>query len=237
MKTFWVGGKNTVLSIAKNNKRKIKQLVYLKKIDELKNIEKKFIQKEVSVNFFKKIFKDQNFNHQNIAIEIYDNERLNLKNEINNLKKILILDNITDPRNVGSIIRTSVAFGIEAIIVQKKHFNSQSKYMFKTASGATEKIKIFEETNLSNSLKLLKKNYFWTYAFDNNAKNSLNFNSTIEKKYALIFGSEDKGISRLLLEISDEILKIEINKNIESLNVSNAVAATLAIINMKNSNT
>lgn len=234
MKSFWIGGKNAVISAINNKNRDIKTLVTSRHYEEIKKKNSRnLLIKEVSDSFFSKIFKDKFFVHQHIAAEIFECENNNLEFEIKKLNKLIILDHVTDPRNIGSIIRTSVAFGVDGLIVKKKHFNSQSPYMYKTASGATEMIKIFKVINISQSIKILKKNNFWIYGLDAKAKKNIQDIKNLDEKIALVFGSEEKGIVKLILENCDEVCKINISKQIESLNVSNAVSATLAITSSK----
>ena len=76
------------------------------------------------------------------------------------------LEEVTDPRNIGSIIRSAVAFNIDGIIVKERSFPSKSKLLYKSASGGTEHIKIFKVSNLNTSLKYLKTKDFWVSAFD-----------------------------------------------------------------------
>lgn len=233
MKSFWIGGKNSVLSALLNKKREVNKIIIAREFNELKNykLQDKVIQ--VNKSYFSKIFKENDFQHQFIAANINEQKKKDLKKEINNFNKIIILDNVTDPRNIGSIIRTAVAFNFQALIVQKKHFNSVSPQMFKTASGAIEKIAIFEEVNLSQSIAMLKKNNFWINALDTKSTKLIDLENNWSDKNAFVFGSENKGISKLVKQKCDNIYKINISANVESLNVSNAVAATLSIFNFK----
>ncbi|MFM7977794.1 MAG: TrmH family RNA methyltransferase, partial [Candidatus Fonsibacter sp.] len=97
------------------------------------------------------------------------------------------MDDITDQRNIGSIVRSCVAFSVDGIVLLDKNFNSASKVMFKSASGALEHIKIFAVSNISNALQILKKNNFWIYALDQNSKNEVNNNMKSER-IGLVFG-------------------------------------------------
>ena len=170
--------------------------------------------------------------HQGIAALIKPLKEHSLEEEIknNNLKNLIALDGITDTRNVGSIIRNSVAFNIDGIIVNKKEINQDSQAMYKAASGAMENIKIFPVSNITNYIKLLKKNDFWVIGFDSNAKRNFEKFKWF-KKNLLIFGSENKGIGKNLLSNCDEVLKINISKKIDSLNVSCATSAVLCNLN------
>lgn len=237
IKDFWIAGTHSVISALNNENRIVNEVVFLKdgKIDiskELLKKNKKTVFKQVEKNFFKKIFKDTDLAHQNIAAKINKLKKLEIKNHIPNIKNIIILDNITDPRNIGSIIRTAVAFDVDAMIIKDRNFPSKSATMYKTSSGAIENIKIFEVVNLSTTLKFLKENNFWIYSFDGKSNQKLSKEVLNNEKKIFIFGSEQKGISKNLINNSDFVIKININNNrIESLNVSNAVSAALSIIN------
>ena len=153
--------------------------------------------------------------------------------EQNKINNVLALDGVTDPRNIGSIIRTAVAFGYEAILINKKNFNPKSFLLYKAASGALEKIILIETSNILNEIKILKSNNFWVLGMDGNATQSL-YNYKPQLKNLIIFGSESSGMKNLIKTNCDEICKIPINSNnVQSLNVSNAVASALSILNYK----
>ena len=225
-KYFWVGGKNTVIEIIKNKKRSVKKILSLNK-NILKNLPKDVEVKLSNINEFNKIFKNQDFVHQGIAAcvektKTYNDKQIEkiLKNE-----NVLMLDNINDPRNIGSIIRSAVAFEVKNIIIEK-NLNIDSHYLFKSASGATEYVNFIKVSNLNNAIKLLKKNNFYIYA------SSLNSDFYLDKidfhtSNCLILGSESKGIKRLILKNSDVVFKIRQSPKIDSLNVSNSAAIIL----------
>ena len=228
---FWIGGKNTVFSALENEKRKINHVVTSKEYPLLKKYEKTINIKKVNKSFFNKIFKENDFQHQYIAANINLLSPKLIKNEISKIKKIIILDNISDPRNLGAIIRTCVAFDFRNIIIQEKHFKATSPQMYKTASGAMEKVNIFKVVNINNTVEFLKKNNFWINGLDANASLQIEKKKDWPEKNAFVLGSEEKGISKLLERNCDNLYKISISENIESLNVSNAASAALAIFN------
>ena len=80
------------------------------------------------------------------------------------------MDGVTDPRNIGSLIRSAASFNIDGIIVKERSFPSESKLLFKAASGAIEHVNIFEVSNINSTLKNLKEKNFWVYGFDGNVK-------------------------------------------------------------------
>ncbi len=234
-KGFWIGGKHAVLEALKNSNRKIYRIVTTE--ENRKLIDQDILKyKKLTLDIknkkeIDKIFQNEDIIHQNFASEIENLPNENIKDYLrkssNQKSVIVVLDDITDQRNIGSIVRSCVAFSVDGIVLLDKNFNSTSKIMFKSASGALEHIKIFAVSNISNALQILKENNFWIYALDQNSKDEITDNIKSDK-IALVFGSEESGIRRLVKENCDFQIKIPI-KNIESLNVSNAVAVTLGL--------
>jgi 23S rRNA (guanosine2251-2'-O)-methyltransferase len=137
--------------------------------------------------------------------------------------KIAILDEVQDSRNIGAIIRSCVAFNIDALLLTK-NCPKENSFMVKSSVGAIEYLPIIEVANLQNALEKLKKEGFWSIGLSAKAKDELHkipkFNKT-----ALIFGSEDSGMRDLTEKNCDYLAKININsKQIDSLNISNAAA-------------
>jgi len=234
-KGFWIGGKHAVLEALKNSNRKVYRIVTTEENKKLIDQDilkyKKLILDIKPKKEIDKIFQNEDLIHQNFASEIENlpNEKItDYFRKISNKKSVIVvLDDITDQRNIGSIVRSCVAFSVDGIVLLNKNFKSTSKIMFKSASGALEHIKIFAVSNISNALQILKENNFWIYALDQNSKNEVTNNMKSER-IALVFGSEESGIRRLVKENCDFQIKIPIKK-IESLNVSNAVAVTLGL--------
>jgi 23S rRNA (guanosine2251-2'-O)-methyltransferase len=227
-KTFWIGGTHAVHEAIKNPNRKIKQIVSNKSIDYSTNgIETKI----VDIKKINKIFlKYKNFSHQNIAAEVELLPKKELISEVEKIKNIVMLDGVTDVRNIGSIIRSAVAFNFDSLIIGKRIFDQTNPIIIKSSSGAIEKINIFEVTNLSSALEYLKKNNFWSYALDSDGNNCLLKRDQFSEKNILILGSEGNGISRNLKQKAYYVDKITISKKMESLNVSNAAAIAFAKI-------
>ena len=157
-KPFWICGKHTVLSAINNPKRKIVEIIVGKNFDTSLIKSNKIKQKD---NYFiDKLFKGIDISHQNIAALVLPLQEIDLKKEIKQIKNLLILESVTDPRNIGAIIRSAVAFNIDSIIIQKKYFNQNSVSMLKAASGAFEFIKVFSPVNLNQTILELKKMIF-----------------------------------------------------------------------------
>ncbi len=168
--------------------------------------------------------KDQ-ISHQGYVAEIEELNHLQLKNFVKNKNNLTLacLDEVTDPRNIGSIIRSAASFKIDGLIVKDRHFPSKSKLMYKSASGCMEHINIFQVSNINSTLKNLKDRNFWVYGFDSNAKKKFT-DIKWEGNNVLLFGSEGFGMRQHTAKYADFFVRINMNKNIESLNISNSAS-------------
>mgnify|MGYP003582119324 FL=1 len=135
----------------------------------------------------------------------------------------LILDEIEDPHNLGAIIRSAEASGVDAIIIPKRRACQVNATVEKTAAGATSHIKIVRVTNLAQTIEKLKESGIWIYSVD---MDGADYTKTdLKGKIALVIGNEGKGISRLVKEKSDFTVSIPMKGHINSLNAS--VAASI----------
>lgn len=139
---------------------------------------------------------------------------------------LIILDEVSDVRNFGSICRVAECAGIHAIIIPETGTAQINSDAMKTSAGALNHIKICKVKNLEQSVKYLKNSGLKIIAASEKGRDNY-FNTDFQLPLALIFGSEDTGISGNLLKISDEIVKIPVLGNIASLNVSTAVSAII----------
>lgn len=227
--SYWIAGKHTVMSAIKNKKRKVLSVCSTQRNPELekKEINYKIISKDL---FNKRVVSD--IAHQNICCEVENFEKNNIKNLLDNeLVDVVLLDNITDQRNIGSILRSACAFNYKNIIVRNKDFSQANQALNKSASGALDMLNIYEVSNINNTIDLLKKNMFYIYGLDSNAKDFFSKNSIKTKKNVFIFGSEGRGITHLTKSKCDQLIKLNIHEKIGSLNVSNAVSAFLYALN------
>jgi 23S rRNA (guanosine2251-2'-O)-methyltransferase len=232
--TFLIAGKHAVLEALKNPSRKIER-VFL-----TEDAQKKINRENQNLNLFKKtpVFyksrkeldnicgRDETA-HQGLVAEVEQLEEITLKefiieNKKNNLN-FIALEEVTDPRNIGSIIRSAVAFNMDGLIVKERSFPSKSKLLYKSASGGAEHITIFKVANINTALKFLKSKEFWVSAFDVSAKKDFTKHDW-KGKNILLFGSEGFGIKAKTLENSDFKFRVNMNNNIESLNISNTVS-------------
>ena len=172
---------------------------------------------------------------QGIVLRTNDFERPSLqqfiKNENSKDKSVLLaLDQITDPQNIGSIMRSCALFNCTGVMVAKDNAPDLTASLYKAASGAAELVNYFKVTNLKRSILELKKYGYWAYGFDS-SNDSKSVNVNFSKKAILVFGSEGKGMRDLVKKECDEIIKLKMQKNtdymIDSLNVSNAASIAL----------
>lgn len=140
--------------------------------------------------------------------------------------RLVILDQVSDPRNVGAILRSAAAFGIAAIVLPQRHSPPESGALAKAASGALEKVPLIRVGNLARALEQLKEAGFWCYGLDAGAELELG-KVEIAPKAALILGGEGQGLRRLTLEHCDHVMRVAMAPGNESLNVSAAAAITL----------
>ncbi len=163
-------------------------------------------------------------------LECYNiDEICQIANNIDNCH-ILILDQVTDPQNIGAIIRSCVAFNTLALVVQDKNSPTETGAMAKASAGMIEHLPIVRVTNIVQAIKQLKKHGFWVIGMDGYAKNTID-NLKKGGKNAIIMGSEGKGMRRLVEESCDITVKLPLNTKVESLNVATAAAITLYEIN------
>ena len=230
--SFFIIGQHAVIEALRNPKRKVLRIFLTE--ESKKNIHKKSPNKnlldDVKVYFKTKKELDkystrENLQHQGYVAEVEHIQKPILKEYIKEKNDITLicLDGVTDPRNIGSLIRSAASFNIDGVIIKERNFPSESKLMYKAASGAIEYINIFEVSNINSTLKNLKEKNFWVYGFDGNGKEDF---TDIEWKgnNILLFGSEGSGMHKHTSKYADFLVKIEINEKIESLNISNSAA-------------
>lgn len=179
-----------------------------------------------SPEWFKSKFPNQ-ANHQGIAALIEEFEEYDIS-DICNAKKILILDQITDIHNLGAIVRSAAVFGFYYIIIMDKNSVDINSTVYKIASGGMEFVKIIKVTNISNAIKILKKNGFWVIGLDEHGNASLKeYETKNSYKIALVIGAEGNGIRRLVKENCDELLYIKPFGKFSTLNASNACSIAM----------
>ena len=239
--SFFIAGRHAVIEALRNPRRRVIKIFLTE--DSKKNIHKqnpnRNLLKDLKV-FFKtkkeldKYCKSESILHQGYVAEIENLESYDLKEFIKDKNNLTFacLDEVTDPRNIGSLIRSAASFNIDGLIVKERHFPSESKLMYKAASGCVEYLNIFQVSNINTTLKFLRDKNFWIYGFV--ASGNKDF-TEIEWKgnNILLFGSEGYGLKKHTEKYIDFSVKININKNIESLNISNSAAIVFHHINQQ----
>tara|TARA_Y100000590_G_scaffold326610_1_gene370709 strand:+ start:57 stop:803 length:747 start_codon:yes stop_codon:yes gene_type:complete len=240
--SFLIVGKHAVTEALKNVDRNVLR-VFLTE-DSKKNLNRDNQDKDLLKNiklFYKtkkeldRLCSKEQISHQGLIAEIEHIDDKNLKDYIsqNQNKKnitLIALEDVTDPRNIGSIVRCATAFNIDGLIVKERSFPSESKLLYKSASGSMEHINIFEVSNINTALKFLKTKNFWVCGFDKNGEKDFTQHNWDGNK-VLLFGSEGYGLKYQTSKNSDFLLKISINENLESLNISNTAAIVFHYIN------
>ncbi len=242
--TFYIVGKHAVLEALKNPKRRVLR-VFLTE-DSKKKIHKENqhinLLKNLSV-FFKtkkeldKYCKNEQILHQGYVAEVEKLEEKNLKEFIKtkNNMTLACLDGVTDPRNIGSVIRSAASFNIDGIIVKERLFPENSKSMYKASSGSIEYMNIFKVANINSTLKFLREKNFWVYGFSSDGSEDF---TKYEWKgnNVLLFGSEGHGLKEKTSKYIDYPVKIKINDKIESLNIANSASVVFFHINKAKKN-
>ena len=233
--TFLIVGKHAVTEALKNPNRTVLK-VFLTE-DSKKKLNKdnqdQDLLKNIKIHYKTKkeldrICSKEQISHQGLIAEVEHLKEANIKDYLKlkeNKKNIIFiaLEEVTDPRNIGSIIRSAASFYIDGLIVKERSFPSESKLLYKSSSGCIEHVNIFEVSNISTTLKYLKTKNFWVCGFDKNGKKDF-IEHNWEGHNVLLFGSEGYGLKYQTVKNSDFLLKICINKKVESLNISNSAA-------------
>jgi len=140
--------------------------------------------------------------------------------------RLLVLDQVEDPRNLGACLRTADAAGVDAVVVPKAHSAKLGAAAIKAATGAAETVPLVVVANLARTLDWLKRAGVWVVGADGAARHSL-YEAKLETPLAIVLGAEGKGLRRLTRESCDELVSIPMHGSVESLNVSVAAGVVL----------
>lgn len=173
--------------------------------------------------------------HQGLALLVRPLENADLSDlarmaEGRDRSVVVVLDQVTDPHNVGAVLRSAAAFGALGVVVQDRHAPDESGTLAKSASGGLETVPIVRATNLARALDDLKSDGFWCLGLDGEADVCLP-DHTFAERTALVIGAEGTGLRHLVAEHCDMLIKIPMpgpmRGDMESLNLSNAAAVAL----------
>lgn len=232
-----LSGKHSILSALKNKNRK---LYYLILTEESSKFWKEQIQ-VLNLSLVIKIKTKEELDlitnyqpHQNSILVTEPLDRISLDEFIFTSKlrsdlpqRIIILDQVTDPQNVGAIIRSAYAFNMDGVALSQSNSPTETSSMAKASSGAIEKIKIIQLSNMSREIKKLQAANFNVYGLAFGGSKNISELHSENGNIAIIVGSEGRGLRRLTKEKVDQLLEIPINKECESLNVANAASIAM----------
>ncbi len=229
-------GKNSVLEALIAGDREINKILISKnihtdaKINRIKELAKQngvifqFVGKE-------KFEPYKEFNHQGIIANIAPIKYLDLETFLENNKKeygsLVILDGIEDSHNLGAIIRTCVCAGVDGIIIPSRRNVLVNSTVEKTSAGAINHIPLIKVNSLINAIQVLKDNGWWIVSADASAQQNYYDIKYNDMSFALVMGAEHAGVSKSILKASDFVVKIPMENNFNSLNVSNAMSAII----------
>lgn len=169
----------------------------------------------------------ENAKHQGVVAMISPIEYVELESFLDNLNKenpiVVLLDGVEDPHNLGAIVRTAVCAGVDAVIIPERRSATINATVQKTSAGAINKIPIIKVGNLNNAIDKLKEKGFWFFGAEASGKENY-FEVDYKLNCAIVLGGENRGISKLVSENCDYLIKIPMMSDFNSLNVSNAAS-------------
>ncbi len=231
-------GKNSVMEALNAGNREINKILISKnihtdvKIAKIKELAQsrgiifQFVGKE-------KFQPYDEFNHQGIIAQISPIKYMELEEFIeqsknkNKFSSLVILDGVEDSHNLGAIIRTCVCAGVDGIIIPSRRNVLVNSTVEKISAGAINFIPIIKVNSMINAVQKLKENDWWVIATDASAKDNYYDVKYNDMNFAIIMGAEHAGVSKSLLKASDFTVKIPMQNNFNSLNVSNALSAVI----------
>lgn len=229
----YIVGRNPVLESLKNN-REVEKILISK--GQLKGSVNKIVgmakDKRIPIQYVDKKRLDtisKGNTHQGVAALVTPYTYVSIDDILNKAKSleedpfIIVLDEIEDPHNLGSIIRTAECGGVHGIIIPKRRSATVTQTVVKSSAGAVEHMLIAKVTNITDTLKELKEKGLWVYGADIEGEEYY-FQRDFNGPKVLVIGNEGKGISRLVKENCDFLMKIPMLGKISSLNASNAAS-------------
>lgn len=158
-----------------------------------------------------------------IEVESFKYENLD---DLSDEKRLIILDQIEDPHNLGAIIRSAESFGFDGVVIPERRSASVTSTVYKTSAGAINNIKVYRVKNLTRSIKDLKDKGFWIYGLAGEADSSID-KADLTGKVGLVVGNEGSGISRLVRDNCDMLVNIPMLGRVNSLNASVAAGISM----------
>ena len=186
----------------------------------------KLTRAKVEIKFVdKNFFKDVEGNHQGVMIEV-ESFKYGSLDDLSDSEKLILLDKIEDPHNLGAIIRSAESFGFDGVIIPERRSAKVTPTVYKTSAGAINNINIVMVKNLNRTMEELKDQGFWIYGLAGEAESSID-QTDLKGKVALVVGNEGDGLSRMVREHCDMLVKIPMQGLVNSLNASVASAISM----------
>lgn len=223
-------GRHAVLAALANPERRLIRLYATREaLAELKKLPKIDIRPMDSAELKKLV--PEGAPHQGLVLETHQLDSPALFDVLQNIeaddkRPILVLDQVTDPHNIGAILRSAAAFNARAVVTQDRHAPPETGALAKSASGCLELVPWVRVVNLARALDEIAEAGFWRIGMDGRAERSL---SAVlgDSRPCLVLGAEGEGMRPNVVEHCDELAKLPISGRVESLNVSNAAAIAL----------
>ena len=228
---FWIYGYHATVAALKNpNRRKIKLLLTIdaqKKIVQEKDLNIGELKQEILTRAEIDNLVGKNLNHQGICLSVEKIQKKSIREFLDEQDKdnsiIVLLDQLEDSQNVGAIFRSALAFNINGIILTENKSVNENGFMAKSASGGLDMVPFTYISNLASAIKTLKDSGYWVYGLEGKAEKEIH-KINFPNKTVLVLGSESDGMRKITINLCDELIKIKINNQLESLNVSNSAA-------------
>ena len=226
--TLWLYGHHAVVEALKNPNRE-KILLKMTKESVLSDKVIGNINHQITSRQEIDSLVGQNAVHQGLALQVKPLAQKTLDDVLEKIPQkavILILDQVTDPHNIGAILRSAAAFDAVAVVIPDACAPEENAVLAKSACGALEIVPLVRVTNLVRAMQQLKDAGFWCLGLDGYAKEFIS-DKKLPARTAFILGSEGDGMRRLTAENCDYTIKLPMSDKMESLNVSNAAAVAL----------
>lgn len=231
-------GKNSVTEALISGKREINKILISKNIHtdaKIARIKELASQKGIIFQFVgrEKLKPYDDYNHQGIIAMVAPIQYMELSDFIENCRvkkdysSLVILDGVEDSHNLGAIIRTCVCAGVDGIVIPSRRNVLVNSVVEKISAGAVNHIPIIKVNSLVNAVQKLKESDWWVIATDASANDNYYDIKYNDMNFALIMGAEHAGVSKSLLNAADFVVKIPMQNNFNSLNVSNALSAII----------
>jgi 23S rRNA (guanosine2251-2'-O)-methyltransferase len=220
----WIYGKHAVRAAVLNGNRQVFKVVVLpQNRDFLSDLSVKA--EVVDKNYFLSLF-GKDVIHQGCAAQVLPLDDVFLEDLPDDDRPIVFLDQVTDPQNIGSILRASAVFGAKAVVLTEMNAPEVTAVIAKVASGALETVPLIKVKNLVQSIKMLKKSGYWCLGLDERGDKKIG-EMDLSGKFVLIIGSEGQGMRRLTRENCDFLVQLPSVGSFSTLNAAQAATVSL----------